>query len=273
MAVICTRPVTVRFTQVRNEWARDRRISSKARGLLTYLHSHQDGYELSLAQIVRDCTDGKDAVKTGLEELEANGYLLRTRARGERGRWGETDYTLADPFDAAGRLLSEGGRETRAPYAGDARETRQSGLSAPGEPLRQTRPIEEQGEKLPLPTEAGGRHLTPVETPAQRIAAAAQELTKEHYDASGGLARFPAVLAIVKRALSATHDDGSYRYDPDSLRGALKLLREAGRPVTLETVRAALTTPEAVGGRRYGSAAPYRNPDPRTDPHAFAGDF
>jgi hypothetical protein len=132
MAIRCTRPPTVRFTQVRNEWARDRRLTWKARGLLTYLHSHADGYELSLAQIIRDGPDGKDAVGTGLAELESLGYLTRLRSREAGGRWGETDYTLADPFDSEGRLI-------RTPDADDVRETRQSGLSAPDEPRRTTR--------------------------------------------------------------------------------------------------------------------------------------
>jgi hypothetical protein len=274
MAVKITRPPTVRFVQIRNEWARDRRIGLKEKGLLTYLHSHADGYELSLSQIVRDSTDGKDAVRTGLTRLEEAGYLTQVRERGEGGRWGEVDYVLADPFDAAGHLLPQHQRETRQSDAADRRETRQSGLSAPDNPRRTIRPIEEEGENTTgSPTDSPARHLSPVQTPQQRIAAAAQELTKEHYDASGGLARFPAVLSIVKRALSATDDSGAARWNADAVRGALTLLREAGRPVTLETLRAALTTPAAVRGRGYGAGQPYRNPDPRTHPDAFQGAF
>jgi hypothetical protein len=160
VAIRCTRPPTVRFTQVRNEWVRDRRLTWKARGLLTYLHSHADGYELSLAQIIRDGPDGKDAVGTGLAELESLGYLARVRSREAGGRWGETDYTLADPFDTEGRLI-------RTPPADDVREIRQSGLSAPDEPrrttrtahagdVRETRPLD-QGEKT--------KHLEPPPLP------------------------------------------------------------------------------------------------------------
>lgn len=156
MAVICTRPPTARFVLIRNEWARDRRISLKAVGLLTYLHSHEDGYELSLAQMIRDHTDGKDAVRTGLEELEATGYLRRIRVpRTDTGRWGETDYVLADPFDAAGRLTGHlatapDEREIRLPYAEDERIIRQGGKSAPvtraDYPAREIRPLEDNGE-------------------------------------------------------------------------------------------------------------------------------
>jgi hypothetical protein len=48
----------VAFTQVRNAWLRDERISYKAKGLLAYLSSHAEGYRLSQAQIVRQGTDG-----------------------------------------------------------------------------------------------------------------------------------------------------------------------------------------------------------------------
>lgn len=173
MSVRCTRPPTIHFTQVRNEWIRDRRLSYKARGLLTYLHSHQEGYELSFAQIVRDGADGKDAVRTGLVELETAGYLTRLRDR-DGGRWGETDYVLADPYDSSGRLLSDQ-RETRQSPAADQRETRQSGLSAPEIPRRESHPLEDQGENTtgrtsttPLPPASGGRQLALVEQDLSR---------------------------------------------------------------------------------------------------------
>jgi hypothetical protein len=161
VAVLCTRPDTVRFTMVRNEWARDRRISAKARGLLVYLLSHSDGYRCSQAQIIHDHADGKDAVRSGLGELEATGYLTRTRTRTDGGQWGETDYVLADPFDAAGQLRPTPGRETRPLAAVGEREIHQGGLSAAGNPPRETRPLEEPRENnnhsptpLPLGLEA-----------------------------------------------------------------------------------------------------------------------
>lgn len=166
----CTKPPTVRYVMIRNEWARDDRLSLKAVGLLTYLHSHADGYELSTAQIIRDHTDGKDAVRTGLEELEAAGYLTRLRGRTSGGHWGETDYVLADPFDAHGRLIPAAVRETRALDAEDGRETRQSGLSAAGEPHRIIRPIEDQGiEDQESPTDSPPLTLVPGPAPKDRF--------------------------------------------------------------------------------------------------------
>jgi len=160
VAVKCTRPPTVRFVQVRNEWVRDARLSLKAMGLLVYLHSHEDGYELSTAQIIRDHTDGKDAVRAGLAELEEFGYLTRVRER-DGGRWGETDYVLADPFDTDGRII-------RQSPAADRRIIHQSGFSAPEKPRREIRPIEDNRENTKAPSEplsAGQLALVPPHDP------------------------------------------------------------------------------------------------------------
>jgi hypothetical protein len=175
VAIICTPPPTAAFTLLRNVWVRDRRISYKAKGLLGYLSSHSDGYRCTFAQIVNESGDGKDAVSSGLRELEAAGYLTRCRERAAGGRYGEVDYRLSDPFDAAGHLIyaenppalsvaaadNPPERETRHANAEDMRETRQGGLSAPANPLRETRPIEDQEKKtkepLPLPLDVPSR--------------------------------------------------------------------------------------------------------------------
>lgn len=86
------------FTVVPNAWVRDRRLSYKAKGILVYIASHSAGYALTQEQIAAEAADGKDAVRAGLAELEAVGYLTRTRRRDpETGRLSGTDYYLGDP--------------------------------------------------------------------------------------------------------------------------------------------------------------------------------
>lgn len=265
MAVICTKPPTVRFTQVRNEWARDGRVSYKARGLLVYLHSHQDGYELSLAQIVRDTTDGKDSVRTGLVELESAGYLTRLRER-DGGRWGEVDYVLADPFDADGRII-------RWSPAGDQRETRQSGLSAPGNPRREIRPIEEQGEKTKgVPTEppaAGQLALVPPHDPFD-------DFWKVYPKKVGKRDARKAWARAIRTAEPARIIEVASRYPWNPERRYIKdpatWLTKGCWEDDLDAV-AAGNRPRKVPGSNYGPR--YMNPDP-TDPAnrgAFDGAF
>lgn len=86
-----------RFTIIPNDWARDEALSWKARGLLAWLMSHADGWNTSAEQIIAAAPDGRDAVATGLRELEAAGYLVRTQDRGTGGTFGAADYCLADP--------------------------------------------------------------------------------------------------------------------------------------------------------------------------------
>lgn len=283
MSVRCTRPPTVRFTQIRNEWARDRRLGYKARGLLTYLHSHEDGYELSLAQIIRDSTDGKDAVKTGLEELEQAGYLRRIRERGEGGRWGETDYVLADPFDASGRLV---GHLTSAPDrriirpsdAEDQRETRQSGKSAPvtgaDYPARIIRPIEDNGENTkerpsvsPLPG------MEQQEPPGLPVAALFDTFWAAYPKKVGKDAARRAWVKAARRADPAKIIDVLGRYpfrdDRQFIKDPSTWLNAGCWEDDLDAVAAA-NQPQAVGGGRYRprDTAPYRD---SANPGAYEG--
>jgi len=86
------------FTQISNAAIRDPRLSFKARGVLAWLASHQDGYGCSVAAIVADSdSDGKAAIRTALDELEGAGYLVRERVRDPgTGRLGPADYLVTD---------------------------------------------------------------------------------------------------------------------------------------------------------------------------------
>ncbi|MER5951199.1 hypothetical protein ABT127_34695 [Streptomyces sp. NPDC001904] len=88
--------VGAHYTTVFNQAVRDRRLSRRARGLLVELLSHQDGYGMSLAKLVRNGPEGRDALATALGELEDRGYLHRARERDARGRLKDIHYYLTD---------------------------------------------------------------------------------------------------------------------------------------------------------------------------------
>ncbi|MBZ4486267.1 helix-turn-helix domain-containing protein [Microbacterium sp. cx-55] len=85
------------FTRVPNTWIRDKRMSFKARGVLMFLLSHEAGFKVTIRSIAGASTDGRDAVTTGVTELEKLGYLKRS-ARRAAGRNLGTAWVLQDPF-------------------------------------------------------------------------------------------------------------------------------------------------------------------------------
>jgi hypothetical protein len=90
-------PRTEQFTIISNDWARDERLSWKARGLLVWLLTHRVGWETSVDRIAQAAPDGPDSVKSGLRELEEAGYLVRVQDRADGGRWSAANYDVVDP--------------------------------------------------------------------------------------------------------------------------------------------------------------------------------
>ena len=84
------------FTIVRNAWARDGRMSLRARGLLLQLYSHRPGWEVTVESLVRVNPEGRDAVRSAIQELEENGYLVRQKRR-EGTKFAGMDYIVQDP--------------------------------------------------------------------------------------------------------------------------------------------------------------------------------
>ncbi|MCQ4210422.1 hypothetical protein [Streptomyces longispororuber] len=87
------------YTTVFNQAVRDRRLSRRARGLLVELLSHCAGFGVSLATLLRNGPEGRDALTAALRELEEHGYLHRVRERDPQGRLKETRYDLTDMPD------------------------------------------------------------------------------------------------------------------------------------------------------------------------------
>lgn len=87
------------FTQIPNDWLRDKRISLGAKGLLAQLLSHSPGWRISQESLGRDNGVGRDAIRTLINELLEAGYLMRSeeRERGEKGYLGGYTYTTQDP--------------------------------------------------------------------------------------------------------------------------------------------------------------------------------
>lgn len=84
-----------RFTQISNALFRDPRLSLKAKGLFGLISTHRDGFGLSIRSIARSVKESKDAVGTGLKELEEFGYLERV-PKYDGGKFAGYVYRITD---------------------------------------------------------------------------------------------------------------------------------------------------------------------------------
>ncbi len=87
------------FTQIPNVYARDRSLSWVARGILTWLMTHGDGFQITMAQLEQESwKEGREAVRGAVRELEKAGYLHRQIVRSRGGQRRADKWHLLDPF-------------------------------------------------------------------------------------------------------------------------------------------------------------------------------
>jgi hypothetical protein len=60
--------------------------------------SHREGWSLSIQSLADQNLEGKDAIRSAIEELEIAGYLTRAQVN-EGGRFGESIWMTKDPAD------------------------------------------------------------------------------------------------------------------------------------------------------------------------------
>jgi len=72
----------------------DESITWKAKGILAYLLSLPDDWQIYATELQRHAKDSKDSLATGIEELEKAGYIIKTKIRNERGQITGTNYQV-----------------------------------------------------------------------------------------------------------------------------------------------------------------------------------
>jgi hypothetical protein len=89
------------FTQIPNGWVRDPNLTMKAKGLLTYLLSHEAGFTLTLDRISRDTKDERTAIRSAVGELVKNNYVVTKQGRQRDGRLGPMTWVIQNPLTAS----------------------------------------------------------------------------------------------------------------------------------------------------------------------------
>lgn len=75
------------FVIVPNKALEDARLSFRARGVLAYLLSRPDGWQTDSERLALGASEGRDAIRTALTELDRAGYLTRTKRQDAGGHW------------------------------------------------------------------------------------------------------------------------------------------------------------------------------------------
>ena len=86
------------YTIMSNYHLRDKNLTLKAKGLLSWMLSNTDGWDYSVAGIVAVMKENRDAINSALTELEDYGYLTRNKIR-DGGKFGGVEYLITErPF-------------------------------------------------------------------------------------------------------------------------------------------------------------------------------
>lgn len=106
-----------KYTVLNNGIFRDENLSAKSLGILAKMLSLPDNWEFSetgLCSIFKK--DGRSSIRSGLKELEENGYLVRSRVRDESGKLTSTEWTVSDHPMFENPMLENPMLENRTQY-------------------------------------------------------------------------------------------------------------------------------------------------------------
>lgn len=107
---------TDNFTIIPNDYARDRRLSWGARGLLAWAMSHAESFKITEEAMLAAGPSKRDGIRRLVGELEEHGYLRRDKVF-TPGVGTTVDYVLTDPYDGKSGVSDDGKSVVRADQA------------------------------------------------------------------------------------------------------------------------------------------------------------
>lgn len=82
------------FVQVDKNVVMDNRLSWKAKGILMYLLSRPVDWQVYEKEVIRHAQDGRDSVRSGINELIEVGYVTREEKRNHLGQFRGYNYQV-----------------------------------------------------------------------------------------------------------------------------------------------------------------------------------
>lgn len=195
-----------RFVVIDRTSVDDARLSYRTLGLLVYILSKPDDWRVHINHLASQHAEGREAVRTAMNELIELGYAVRTRANGEGGRieWELVIYEVPQAVAATIAQVSVDGSAV-------------DGSASDGEPAPSKELPTEQGETeepgtlfggsaAPTTGKAKGKQLTGTALVAQRIVGEWWEQLEVK-----PVAGFMAVRTRVVEALDAGHGEDAIK--------------------------------------------------------------
>mgnify|MGYP001455794602 CR=1 FL=1 len=82
------------YVMIRKEPLENESLSWKSKGILAYLLSLPDDWQIYESELVKHSTDGRDSLRSGIKELIELGYIERVRKQGSDGKFAGYNYTV-----------------------------------------------------------------------------------------------------------------------------------------------------------------------------------
>lgn len=207
-------------------------LKALPRVLLGYFLSLPTGWRATRDAVEDSVQEGRDAVDKALRDLEAAGYLTRTRHRGQGGTWAWTYAVTDDP--GARPLPGSPSPESQGMEPTSGNSTKPQVAPSPGKPgpenqgirtedLHQKTDVEDQTDSAAAATEAELPLVParPDDELARRRDAKdedrpkpptlnqrATRLAQAHYERLGKMGNVPAFMKIIRKALEHGYNDG-----------------------------------------------------------------
>lgn len=95
------------YVIINKQFLQDKRLSWKAKGIMAYLLSLPDDWQIYEEELSDHSDDGIKALKSGIKELLDLGYMKRTKVRNKQGRYSGWQYDVHEtaptvPFSDVG---------------------------------------------------------------------------------------------------------------------------------------------------------------------------
>lgn len=82
------------YTVMSNHHLRNKKLSLKAKGLMSLMLSLPENWDYTTKGLASICRDGVDSISSAIKELEENGYIIRRRLRNKNGQLTNIEYTI-----------------------------------------------------------------------------------------------------------------------------------------------------------------------------------